>query len=131
MSLVVKVGALAFILFLPLTYAVQLQLLGGIWIIQTLPAIVLGLYTRFLDHRGLLAGWAVGIVSGSWMAISLQLKGSIFAIHVAGLAIPGYAAVWSLLLNIAVAVVVSIAMRAIGMHHAEDRTRPEDYLDAA
>jgi len=130
-SLVVKVGALAFILFLPLTYAVQLQLLGGIWIIQTLPAIVLGLYTRFLDHRGLLAGWAVGIVSGSWMAISLQLKGSIFAIHVAGLAIPGYAAVWSLLLNIAVAVVVSIAVRAIGMHHAEDRTRPEDYLDAA
>jgi SSS family solute:Na+ symporter len=130
-SLVVKVGALAFILFLPLTYAVQLQLLGGIWIIQTLPAIVLGLYTRFLDHRGLLAGWAVGIVAGTWMAISLQLKGSIFAIHVAGLAIPGYAAIWSLLLNIAVAVVVSIAVRAIGMHHAEDLTRPEDYLDAA
>jgi len=129
-SLVVKVGALAFILFLPLTYAVQLQLLGGIWIIQTLPAIVLGLYTRFLDHRGLLAGWAVGIVSGTWMAISLQLKGSIFAIHVAGLAVPGYAAIWSLLLNLGVAVVVSVAVRAIGMHHAEDRTRPEDYLDA-
>jgi len=70
-------------------------------------------------------------VAGTWMAISLQLKGSIFAIHVAGLAIPGYAAIWSLLLNIAVAVVVSIAVRAIGMHHAEDLTRPEDYLDAA
>ena len=102
----------------------------GYWPIW-LPAIVLGLYTRFLDHRGLLAGWAVGIVAGTWMAISLQLKGSIFAIHVAGLAIPGYAAIWSLLLNIAVAVVVSIAVRAIGMHHAEDLTRPEDYLDAA
>lgn len=55
MSLIVKVGAVAFILGLPLTYAIQLQLLGGIWIIQTLPAIVLGLYTRVLDHRGLLA----------------------------------------------------------------------------
>ncbi|MDL5452827.1 sodium:solute symporter, partial [Escherichia coli] len=59
-SLIVKIGAVAFILGLPLTYAIQLQLLGGIWIIQTLPAIVLGLYTRKLDHRALLLGWAVG-----------------------------------------------------------------------
>ena len=63
-SLLVKVGAVVFILALPLTYAIQLQLLGGIWIIQTLPALVLGLYTRVLDHRGLLLGWAVGIGVG-------------------------------------------------------------------
>jgi SSS family solute:Na+ symporter len=128
-SLVVKVGALAFIIFLPVTYAVQLQLLGGIWIIQTLPAIVLGLYTRFLDHRGLLLGWAVGIIAGTWMAITLQLKGSIFAIHVGGLAIPGYAAIWSLILNIVVAVVVSLLVKVTGMKRAVDRTRPGDYLD--
>jgi len=128
-SLVVKVGALAFIIFLPVTYAVQLQLLGGIWIIQTLPAIVLGLYTRFLDHRGLLLGWAVGIISGTWMAIALQLKGSIFSIHVGGLAIPGYAAIWSLILNIAVAVVVSLLVKVTGMKRAADRTAPGDYLD--
>ncbi|WP_158898972.1 monocarboxylate uptake permease MctP [Burkholderia sp. L27(2015)] len=128
-SLVVKVGALAFIIFLPVTYAVQLQLLGGIWIIQTLPAIVLGLYTRFLDHRGLLLGWAVGITSGTWMAITLQLKGSIFAIHVGGLAIPGYAAIWSLILNIVVAVVVSLLVKVTGMKRAADRTAPGDYLD--
>jgi SSS family solute:Na+ symporter len=128
-SLIVKVGAVAFILGLPLTYAIQLQLLGGIWIIQTLPAIVLGLYTRVLDHRGLLVGWAAGIVCGTWMAISLKLASSIFTIHLFGLAIPGYAAVWSLVVNLVVSVVVSVAVRAIGMTHAEDRTRPEDYLD--
>jgi solute:Na+ symporter, SSS family len=128
-SLVVKVGAVAFILGLPLTYAIQLQLLGGIWIIQTLPAIVLGLYTRKLDPRGLLAGWAVGIGVGTWMAASLHLKSSIYAIHIAGHAIPGYAAVWSLVVNVVVAVIVSVAVRAIGMSQAEDRTRPEDYLD--
>src|SRR3569623_1732714 len=61
-SLIVKVGAVAFILALPLTYAIQLQLLGGIWIIQTLPAIVLGLYTLVHVKRKQLAGWAVGIV---------------------------------------------------------------------
>lgn len=128
-SLVVKVGALAFILGLPLTYAIQLQLLGGIWIIQTLPAIVLGLYTRVLEYRGLLAGWAVGIVTGTWMAITLKLAGSIYTIHLFGMAIPGYAAVWSLVVNLVVAVVVSLVVRAVGMRHGEDTTRPEDYHD--
>jgi hypothetical protein len=37
-SLVVKLGALAFIIFVPTQYAIYLQLLGGIWIIQTLPS---------------------------------------------------------------------------------------------
>ena len=128
-SLIVKVGAVAFILGLPLTYAIQLQLLGGIWIIQTLPAIVLGLYTRMLDYRGLLVGWAVGIATGTWMAISLKLAGSIFTIHLFGMAIPGYAAVWSLIVNLVVSVVVSALVHVVGMQKGADRTRPEDYLD--
>ncbi|MBN3806138.1 sodium:solute symporter [Paraburkholderia sp. Ac-20336] len=130
-SLIVKVGAVAFILGLPLTYAIQLQLLGGIWIIQTLPAIVLGLYTRVLDYRGLLIGWAAGIATGTWMAISLKLAGSIFTIHLFGMAIPGYAAVWSLIVNLVVAVVASLLVRVVGMQGGEDRTSPEDYLDMA
>ncbi|MBA2284337.1 MAG: sodium:solute symporter, partial [Ktedonobacteraceae bacterium] len=36
-SLVVKVGALAFIILLPTTQVINFQLLGGVWIIQTLP----------------------------------------------------------------------------------------------
>jgi SSS family solute:Na+ symporter len=43
-SLIVKLGALVFILFVPTQYAIYLQLLGGIWIIQTLPAVMLGLH---------------------------------------------------------------------------------------
>jgi solute:Na+ symporter, SSS family len=128
-SLLVKIGAVAFIIGLPLKYAIQLQLLGGIWIIQTLPAIVLGLYTRKLDYRGLLLGWAAGIATGTWMAISLKLAGSIFTIHLFGMAVPGYAAVWSLIVNLAVAVVVSALVHVFGMEKGEDRTRPEDYLD--
>src|ERR1700746_3953226 len=46
-SLVVKVGALAFILFLPVQFALDLQLLGGLWILQTFPALVFGLFTRW------------------------------------------------------------------------------------
>lgn len=128
-SLIVKVGAVAFVIGLPLTYAIQLQLLGGIWIIQTLPAIVLGLYTRVLDHRGLLLGWAAGILTGTWMAASLKLAGSIYPLHIGGYTIPGYAAAWALIVNLGVAIVVSVIVRVLGMSRSEDRTRPEDYLD--
>src|SRR5207245_9576888 len=41
-SLVVKIGALVFIIFVPTQYAIYLQLLGGIWIIQTMPSVLLG-----------------------------------------------------------------------------------------
>ncbi len=53
-SLIVKLGALIFIIFVPTPYAIQLQLLGGIWIIQTLPAVLLGVYTRWFNDWALL-----------------------------------------------------------------------------
>ena len=46
-SLLMKVGALGFALELNKTFSINLQLLGGIWILQTFPAIVIGLYTRW------------------------------------------------------------------------------------
>jgi SSS family solute:Na+ symporter len=94
-----------------------------------LPAIVLGLYTRVLDHRALLAGWLVGIVSGTWMAATLELKSSIYPLHLFGYTIPGYAAVWSLIINIVISVGLSYAFRAFGMAQTVDKTVPEDYLD--
>ena len=63
-SLLVKFGALLFVLFVSTTYALDLQLLGGVWILQTFPAIVVGLYTRWFHRWALLAGWAVGMVYG-------------------------------------------------------------------
>jgi SSS family solute:Na+ symporter len=72
-SLIVKVGALVFIVFVPTKYAVQLQLLGGIWIIQTLPAILFGIYTRWFNSWALLLGWAVGTCVGTWMAFAVNL----------------------------------------------------------
>jgi hypothetical protein len=59
-SLIVKFGALIFIIFLPLQYAIQLQLLGGIWISQTIPAVIVGLYTRWLNPWALIIGWGSG-----------------------------------------------------------------------
>src|ERR1700734_2033356 len=72
-SLIVKFGALAFIVFVPTHYAIELQLLGGIWIIQTLPAVMLGVYTRWFNAWALLVGWAVGTFAGTVMAVSTNL----------------------------------------------------------
>jgi SSS family solute:Na+ symporter len=111
-SLVVKIGALVFIIGLPLEYAIQLQLLGGIWMIQIFPALVLGLYTRRFNAWALLIGWAVGIASGTWMAATLDFKGTVYTIHLLGIAIPGFAALYALILNLAVVVVLSLVLNA-------------------
>ena len=64
-SLAVKVGALIVIIFLPTQFALDLQLLGGIWILQTLPALVFGLYTNAFRAPALLVGWFVGFFGGT------------------------------------------------------------------
>ena len=71
-----KVGALAFVLGLRPDFAINFQLLGGIWILQTLPALVGGLFTRWFHRWALLAGWAVGMAYGTWTAYEVAKPGS-------------------------------------------------------
>jgi SSS family solute:Na+ symporter len=103
-SLVVKIGAVAFVLALPQAYAIQLQLLGGIWIIQLLPALLLGLYTRWCNPNALLAGWAAGLALGTYMAGTQGFASSIYPLSVFGVAVPGYAALYSVSLNFLLAI---------------------------
>jgi SSS family solute:Na+ symporter len=126
-SLVVKFGALAFIVVLKKEYAIALQLLGGVWILQTFPAIIVGLYTRWLHRWGLLAGWAVGMATGTWMAWTLSFKAPVYPLHLGASVVPGYAALWALIANLAVAVSVSAVLTALGVAPGSDATRSEDY----
>ena len=124
-SLVVKFGALIFILFVPQQYAIQLQLLGGIWIIQTLPSVLIGLYTRWFNSWALLIGWAVGTVTGTWMAVSVNF-GPTFPLVIDGWTFPGYSALYTLILNLVVAAVLTPVFNAMGSR-APDQTAPADY----
>ena len=126
LSLIVKVGALAFILYVPTEYAINLQLLGGAWIIQTLPTVVIGLYTRWLHRWALAAGWAVGMGLSTWMVISQHFK-VVFPLHLGDWTLPGYAAFYSVLLNLAVAVVLTLVLRAMKTAEGIDSTSPDDY----
>jgi SSS family solute:Na+ symporter len=126
-SLVVKFGALVFIVFLPLQYAIQLQLLGGIWISQTIPSVIVGLYTRWLNPWALLIGWAAGIVAGTAMAGSTGFQSAVFPLALDGLTVPGYAALYALVLNFAVGIVLSVIFNAMKLGESRDETRDGDY----
>jgi SSS family solute:Na+ symporter len=125
-SLIVKFGALAFIVWVPQEYAIQMQLLGGIWMIQTLPAVIIGLFTRWFDDWALLVGWIVGVVTGTWMAVAVKFT-AIYPLTIAGFTIPGYSALYSLVANLAVAAVLTVVFRAIRKAAPQDATVAADY----
>src|SRR3954447_18884840 len=136
-SLFVKVGALAAILGLDVQYALDLQLIGGVLILQVLPAVVFLLYGRWFHRWALLIGWAVGMASGAWMLyvtpnpttgkkhfgatqwafshIGLDTKTTIY---------PGVVA---LALNVLVAVVLTLLFRQMKLPAGVDSTKEPDY----
>src|SRR5471030_1215487 len=111
-SLIVKGGALVFILFVPTKYAIQLQLLGGIWIIQTLPAVLFGVYTRWFNSWALLVGWFVGTVVGTAMAASVNFA-AMYPLAIGGWTFPSYIALSTLVLNLIVAAVLTPVFNAV------------------
>jgi len=124
-SLIVKFGALVFIVFVPAQYAIYMQLLGGILIIQTLPAVLLGVYTRWFNDWALLVGWAAGTVAGTWMFVAANLTPN-FPLAIGGHTFPGYTALYTVVLNLIVAIVLTPIFNAIGSKHT-DATVAADY----
>ncbi len=132
-SLVTKVGALIFVLTLDKQNALNFQLLGGLWILQTLPAIVFGLFTRWFHRWALLAGWAVGMIYGTVVAYggctacTTRPFGNSLA-KVPFLGDVGYIGLTALVLNVAVAVVLSALLNAARVSNGTDITVQSDYF---
>jgi SSS family solute:Na+ symporter len=97
-SLAVKAGALLFLFLLREQAAINLQLLGGVWILQTLPAVVVGMWWRWPHRTAVLAGWATGMAVGTLLVAT---GGFSSLVHIAG--VPVYAALVALGVNVAVA----------------------------
>jgi SSS family solute:Na+ symporter len=147
MSLVVKFGALAFVLTLDNQNAINFQLLGGVWILQTFLAIVAGLFTRWFHKYALLAGWAVGMVYGTIVSYQQTVPNIVtrlvdgepqvtqngerhFGSSLAEFPFTDtkvYVALTALLLNIIVAVVLTWILRAANSPSGSDSTTSDDY----
>ena len=142
-SLAVKFGAIAVILFLDPQFSIDLQLIGGVIILQTLPAVAVGLYTRWLHRWGLLAGLVTGLAVGmtmlyqvpqrggldGTMVLRAHFGGSAWALANLGLDTPAtvYVGVVAVMVNLGVAASVTIACRIVGLPEGRDRTLPQDY----
>jgi SSS family solute:Na+ symporter len=130
-SLVVKLGALIFVLTMDRQNAINFQLLGGIWILQTFPAIVLGLYTRWLHRYALLLGWAVGMIYGTVAAyqqsspVTSHFARSLDEVPLVGKL--GYIALTAFVLNLIVAVALTFLFRTLKGTEGADETEPSDY----
>jgi solute:Na+ symporter, SSS family len=133
MSLIVKAFALVFVLTMDKQNAINFQLLGGIWILQTFPAIVFSLYTRWFHRYALLVGWAAGMVYGTIEAYKVinpatgkHFGGSLALIP--GLDQMGYIAMTAFALNLGVAIVLTAVLRTTKFSNGTDETRPSDYF---
>ncbi len=131
-SLVVKFGALAFVLGINTQNAINLQLLGGIWILQTLPAVGIGLFTRWLHRWALLVGWLVGMVYGTYEAYGVSTP---TVSHFGGstAAIPfthtsAYIGLTSVVINLIVSIVLTVLLRLAPASAGTDATVPADYV---
>jgi len=137
MSLLVKFGALLFILLIDPQFSIDLQLIGGVIILQTLPAVTLGLFTRWFHRVGLIAGWFVGMTAGLAMLYSIpnpatkhaHFGGSAFSLAKLGLAdVTIYAGFAALAVNLVVSALGTILARAANITDGADATVASDYF---
>jgi SSS family solute:Na+ symporter len=120
-SVSAKLGAVVFVFGLRNQAAINLQLLGGVWILQTFPTVAIGLYTRWLHHRALLVGWALGMLAGTLMVVWGGFS-SVISLDVAGQRVRLYAALAALVLNLAVAVALTPLLDRLGRPRGLDET---------
>jgi SSS family solute:Na+ symporter len=143
-SLVVKLGALVAILSLDPQFSIDLQLIGGVIILQTLPAVALGLVTRWFHPAGLIAGWVAGMAVGFWALWNIpqtavtaagpkvvreHFGGSAFRLSELGFSTTTtiYAGFVALAANLLVAVAATYALRAAKVPEGTDATRNREY----
>lgn len=120
-SLTAKVGAVAFVFGLRDQDAINLQLLGGVWILQIFPAVAVGLFTGRLHPRALLAGWAVGMAAGTVLVVREGFS-SVVPIGLGDRPVEIYAGLVALLLNLTVAVIATGALERLRVPRGADLT---------
>jgi SSS family solute:Na+ symporter len=146
-SLVVKAGAVLVILLISPQFSVDLQLIGGVIILQTLPAVGVALYTGWFHRWGLVAGWVAGMGLGLWMLYQIPNAANGHR-HFGGSAFPlahwfdpgsigldpktsVYVGLVAVVVNVVVAVVGTLICRYLMVLPGFDWTTAEDYTTDA
>lgn len=118
-AVVITTGGLVFALALNPQDAINLHLLGGVWIIQTVPAVGLAPFTCWFHPRALLAGWAAGMVAGTAMIVR-QGFSSVVDVGVGGLHLPVYVGIAALGLNLLLSIGLTPVLNRAGVPRGFD-----------
>jgi SSS family solute:Na+ symporter len=125
-ALLVLAGGFCIAVFLQPKFAINFQLLGGAWILQIFPAVVLGLYTRWFHPAALLFGWGAGMIAATWMAVSSNFA-TFFPLHIGGTVLAGANMFYAFIVNLAVAALLTLALNALKADSGTDVTTAADY----
>ena len=137
-SLSAKLGAVVVIVALNPRFAIDLQLIGGVVILQTLPALAIGLYTSWAHRYALGAGLLAGLGCGLAMLYQIPQPGPGGRAHFGGSAWPlahlglhTHAAVYAGLVALAVNAVVvfagTVLLRGLRVPAGVDLTVDADF----
>ncbi|MBV9205595.1 MAG: sodium:solute symporter [Actinobacteria bacterium] len=99
-----KFLAVGFILLVPATFVINFQLAGGVWILQTLPAVFLSSFFPWLDWRAVLAGWAIGMGWGTYLLAASRFATSTTTLSAIGWHTGLYIGIPTVTANLAIAV---------------------------
>jgi len=112
---------------------INFQLLGGVWILQTLLPVFLGLYTNWFNRWALLIGWFGGMITGTLMEFSGILSGkataltNVYMLSLGGFSIQIFSGFAALILNVVLALLLTPLFEAIGARRGIDVTKASDY----
>jgi solute:Na+ symporter, SSS family len=135
-SVLLKLGAVAVIVSLKVSFAIEFQLIGGVIVIEILPAVVLGLYTRWFHRWALVAGWVVGMGLSVYM---LYVTPSKTAAHFgsASFAFSTWGfntklTIWTGIVGLIANLIVATALTPLlaRLPRGRDETSPADYEEA-
>ncbi|HEY2509047.1 MAG TPA: sodium:solute symporter, partial [Streptosporangiaceae bacterium] len=134
-SIVLKLGAVGVIVGLKVTFALEFQLIGGVIVIQILPAVVLGLYTRWFHRWALAAGWICGMGLSAYMLYVTKsptanhFGSASFALSTWGL--DTKVTIWTGIVGVVANLVVAVALTPLlaRLPKGTDETSPGDYAE--
>ncbi len=145
-SLVVKLGAVVAIVALDPQFSIDLQLIGGVIIAQTLPSVGLGLLTSWFHRGALVLGWVAGMLTGLWTLWTIpavtygpggaatvtkeHFGGSAFRLSELGFdtRLTIWAGIVALAANLLVSIAATFLLRAMKVTDGTDETRLGDYF---
>ena len=136
-SVVLKLGAVGVIVGLKLSFAIEFQLIGGVIVIEILPAVVLGLYTRWYHRWALAVGWLAGMGLSVYMLYVTPSKtASHFGSASFAFSTWGFhtkVTIWTGIVGVLANLIVATALTPLFarlMPRGQDETKPADYETA-